>query len=83
METLEISGNGKTFQIPNVYKEPVFQILTVLQGKIEIEGELLFQGDTLFLTAAGLEEGIFAVNRNDLAKLSVSGPGSDWIIYKD
>lgn len=83
METLEISGNGKTFQIPNVYKEPVFQILTVLQGKIEIEGELLFQGDTLFLTAAGLEEGISAVNRNDLTKLSVSGPGSDWIIYKD
>ncbi|WP_017852228.1 type I phosphomannose isomerase catalytic subunit [Leptospira interrogans] len=83
METLEISGDGKTFQIPNVYKEPVFQILTVLQGKIEIEGELLFQGDTLFLTAAGLEEGISAVNRNDLAKLSVSGPGSDWIIYKD
>lgn len=57
--------------------------MTVLQGKVEIEGELLFQGDTLFLTAAGLEEGIFAVNRNDLTKLSVSGPGSDWITYKD
>ncbi|WP_016756906.1 type I phosphomannose isomerase catalytic subunit [Leptospira santarosai] len=82
MEILEVSGNGKQFQIPNVYEEAVFQILVVLRGRIDVEGETLFQGDTLFLTASGLKEGIFATNRSDLTKLSVSGPGSDWAIYK-
>ncbi|TGK16766.1 type I phosphomannose isomerase catalytic subunit [Leptospira kmetyi] len=83
METLEVSGNGKTFQIPNVYSEPVFQILIVLRGKIEVEGEILSQGDTLLLTASGLNEGISAVNLAKETKLSVSGPGSDWVAYKD
>ncbi|MCG6194563.1 class I mannose-6-phosphate isomerase [Leptospira sp. FAT2] len=83
METLEVSGNGKTFQIPNVYKDSVFQILIVLQGKAEVEGEILSQGDTLLLTASGLEEGIQAVNRSETLKLSISGPGSDWAAYKD
>ncbi|EMY75951.1 putative phosphomannose isomerase type I [Leptospira weilii serovar Ranarum str. ICFT] len=83
METLEISGNEKIFQIPNVYEESVFRILIVLSGRIEVEGEVLSQGDVLFLTASGLREGIFATNKSDLTKLSVSGPGSDWAIYKD
>ncbi|TGL77288.1 type I phosphomannose isomerase catalytic subunit [Leptospira yasudae] len=83
METLEVSGNGKTFQIPNVYLDSVFQILIVLQGKAEVEGEILSQGDTILLTASGLEEGIQAINRSETLKLSVSGPGSDWAAYKD
>ncbi|EMJ98339.1 type I phosphomannose isomerase catalytic subunit [Leptospira alstonii] len=83
METLEISGKEKIFQIPNVYEESVFRILIVLSGSVEVEGEVLSQGDTLFLTASGLREGIFATNKSDLTKLSVSGPGSDWAIYKD
>lgn len=83
METLEVSGNGKTFQIPNVYAEPAFQILIVLQGKVDVEGEILSQGDTLFLTASGLNEGISAINLAENTKLSISGPGSDWVAYKD
>ncbi|RHX88357.1 type I phosphomannose isomerase catalytic subunit [Leptospira stimsonii] len=83
METLEVSGEGKTFQIPSLYKESVFQILIVLKGRIRIEEEEFSEGDTAFLTASGLREGISAVNLGNFAKLSISGPGSDWGIYKD
>ncbi|XDD50810.1 type I phosphomannose isomerase catalytic subunit [Leptospira sp. WS92.C1] len=83
METLEVSEKGKSFLIPNLYKESVFQILMVLQGGIKIEGEELFSGDTILLTASGLENGIEAIAASDFVKLSISGPGSDWGVYKD
>ncbi|MDV6235857.1 type I phosphomannose isomerase catalytic subunit [Leptospira ellisii] len=83
IESLELSALDKSFTIPSLYRDPLFQILIVLEGRIVLEGEELSMGDVALLTASGCSQGIHGKTESESVKLSLSGPGADWGVYQD
>ncbi|MDX1957587.1 MAG: type I phosphomannose isomerase catalytic subunit [Leptospiraceae bacterium] len=54
-EILEFNG---LIELPCLLSKPSFQILTIIAGQIELEGEILGFGDTVLATAYGVRMGI-------------------------
>lgn len=75
IEKIKISGE---FQIPNMFKEPSFHILSVLDGKITIEETILNIGDTILITALGILEGL-SCTASEHTEFALIGCGTDWL----
>ncbi len=80
MEILE-TNSEKEIRLPAFSEEPVFHVLTVIEGKCELEGLSLQAGDTVLATAFGISEGIVCKPHSPTLRLAWSGPGSDWIQF--
>lgn len=75
IEKIEFSD---TIVIPRMYSLPVFQILAVIKGNMLVENFSLNPGDTILLSAMGLQEGIECTTSTN-TEFALIGCGTDWL----
>ena len=72
IETMEFKGK---VSIPSMYNLPTFQLLSVLDGRFQIEDQEIRRGETILLTATGMEKGVH-ISTDINTKIAISGIGN-------
>lgn len=68
----------KECTIPNMFSKPAFHIITVIQGKIQVQDITLTIGDTILISAKGILNDIKCTS-NEKSEFALIGCGTDWL----
>ena len=75
-----LKSNDNVF-LPGVSDRPLFRIITVISGRVNVSEETFLAGDSFILTAEGTEKNLsFQFSKN--TEIALMGPGSDWCEYE-
>ncbi len=64
--------------IPNMFSKPAFHIISVIQGKIQVQDITLTIGDTILISAKGILNDIKCTS-NEKSEFALIGCGTDWL----
>ena len=79
-----LESEKETFEIPKMYKESIFQIIIMLEGKIKLDEEnTISSGELAFISSEKMQKSFNIKNEEKKAEFILTGLGNEFCDFKE